>query len=286
MYIVRSTLFPLQFAIFSLVYTRLFNYPMPYTHIGYETADRIAWLTLNRPEKRNALNETMIGELTGALQAAADDPAVKVVVLKATGKVFSAGADLEYLERLGQNSYEENLADSRHLMGLFLQIYQHEKLIIAQVEGHAIAGGCGLASVCDLCYAVPEAKFGYTEAQIGFIPALVSVFLVPKIGEGRARELLLTGRLVDAGEASAIGLITAVAEKASIRDVVREKALSLCTLVSAASTTQTKQLLCDLHGLGMTEGLELAAERNARARATEDCREGIRAFLEKRKKTW
>lgn len=257
-----------------------------YRFLNYEARDRIGFITLNRPDKRNALNETLVAELKDALDRAGEDREVKVIVLKANGKVFSAGADLDYLHRLQQNSYEDNLADSRSMMALFQNIYQHKKAVIAQVEGHAIAGGCGLATACDFCYAVPEAKFGYTEVRIGFIPALVSIFLTRKIGEGRARELLLSGELIEAKEAAGMGLITAVADASEIEKVVAEKAAMLRDRTSGQSITLTKYLLAASRGLDISHGLALAAELNAKARATEDCKKGISAFLEKKDITW
>src|SRR5690606_36237829 len=131
-------------------------------------------------------------------------------VLNAAGEAFCAGADLAYLQQLQNFSFEENLTDSNQLKELFLNIYTHPKVVIAQVQGHALAGGCGLASICDWVFSVPEAKFGYTEVRIGFIPALVSVFLLRKLGEGAARELLLSGELIAAERAQAIGLINRV----------------------------------------------------------------------------
>jgi methylglutaconyl-CoA hydratase len=152
----------------------------------YSVANQTAYLTLNRPEKRNALSPEIITELKNAFDKAEQDASVKVVVLKANGESFCAGADLNYLQQLQNFSYEENLADSQHLKELFLKIYTLKKVVIAQVQGHALAGGCGLATVCDFTFAVPEAKFGYTEVRIGFIPALVAVFLIRKIGEQKA----------------------------------------------------------------------------------------------------
>lgn len=259
---------------------------MGYLYIQYALQRRVAYITLNRPEKRNALHEGMVGELNRAFRLAEEDEGVRVIVLRANGSVFSAGADLGHLEKLRRNTYDENLADSRGLMELLLRIYRHPKPVIAQVEGHAIAGGCGLATICDLCYAVPEADFGYTEARIGFIPALVSVFLVRKIGEGRARELLLTSRLIGAAEAAGMGLITAVLDPGVIEMLVQEKAEGLGARVSGQSVAATKDLLSSLHGLSLTDALELAAARNAGARATEDCQKGIQAFLEKRTIEW
>src|SRR5690606_14616565 len=138
---------------------------------------------------------------------AGHDDGVKVIIIRASGEVFSAGADLDYLQKLQTNSTQDNLEDTLALKELFYSIYTLPKMVIAQVEGHAIAGGCGLAAVCDLIFSVPEAKFGYTEVKIGFIPALVSCFLTRKLGEGRVRELLLSGELIDAQTAFDYGLI-------------------------------------------------------------------------------
>lgn len=254
--------------------------------IQYERIGRVGYLTLNRPEKRNALHEGMVRELTGVLEDAEKDHQIKVIVLRAAGRVFSAGADLAYLERLTQNTQQENQEDSARLMALYQAVYRHSKLVIGQVEGDAIAGGCGLATVCDLCYAVPEARFGYTETHIGFIPALVSVFLISKIGEGRARELLLTGKLITAEEATLMGLITGVRPGEEIAGWVRSEAETLCERLSSSSVALTKKLMADLKGLSLDTALREAAAANARARSTADCQKGIRAFLEKRKIKW
>ena len=254
--------------------------------IRYERAARTAYLTLNRPEKRNALHEDMVGELTRALEELRGDTELRVIVLRAAGPVFSAGADLGYLERLAENSAGENLEDSRRLMTLYQAIYRHPKLTIAQVEGDAIAGGCGLATACDLCFATPEARFGYTEGRIGFIPALVSVLLVARIGEGKARELLLTARLVSSAEAHQMGLVTRVTAADVIAREVSREAEALSSRVSGQSVALTKKLLADIRGLPLEEAFEIAAAANAEARATGDCQKGIRAFLEKNQMKW
>src|SRR5690606_7930442 len=137
----------------------------------------------------------LVTGLTTTFIRASEDEEVKVIVLRANGKTFSAGADLTYLQQLQQNTYEENVTDSEHLKELFTTIYYLPKVVIAQVEGHAIAGGCGLATVCDLVFAIPEANFGYTEVKLGFVPAIVSCFLLHKINEGLAKQILLTGEL-------------------------------------------------------------------------------------------
>ena len=173
----------------------------------YAVSDRIAYITLNRPEKRNALNQELVNALRDAFEKAESDQAVKVIVLKANGDSFCAGADLGYLQQLQKFSYDENLADSKNLRDLFLQIYTSGKVVVAEVQGSAIAGGCGLATVCDFVFSAPEAKFGYTEVKIGFIPAIVMVFLLRKIGEGKSKELLLSGKLISAEDARNMGLV-------------------------------------------------------------------------------
>jgi methylglutaconyl-CoA hydratase len=259
---------------------------MGFSFLIYEVADRVATITLNRPEKRNALNGAMVAELQAAFTLAGEDEGVKVIVLKGNGEAFCAGADLEYLQQLQKNTYEDNLADSRALLSLMRQIYLHDKVVIAQVEGHAIAGGCGLVTICDLSYAVPEAQLGYTEVKIGFIPALVSVFLVRKIGEGRARELLLTGKLVTAEKAAQYGLITAVVPADSIVAHVAKIAAGLCKEASANSLKVTKQLIGNVLDMPLDNALDTAAQLNATTREHTDCKQGIKSFLNKEKPMW
>lgn len=252
----------------------------------YEVSERIAYITLNRPDKRNALNDEMVEALYAAFCRAEEDEQAKVVVLRARGKAFCAGADLAYLQQLQKNSYEENLADSSRLKALFHKIYTLKKTVIAQVQGHAIAGGCGLATVCDVTFSVPEAKFGYTEVKIGFIPAIVSLFLLRKIGEGRAKELLLSGRLIDAQEALALGLVHRVVEADRLETEVKAYALQLCTQNSASSMELTKRMIAEIQERTLEQGLQYAAQMNAMARETDDCRRGIAAFLEKNPLEW
>ena len=209
----------------------------------YTVKDRIATIAINRPEKRNALSPELVNQLTETFIEASEDDDVKVIILKANGNTFSAGADLAYLQQLQQNSYEENLADSNNLKTLFTTIYYLPKIVIAQVEGHAIAGGCGLATVCDLIYSVPEANFGYTEVKLGFVPAIVSCFLLRKTGETLAKRILLTGELFSAAQALDFGLVTFLASKEEIEQKVTECATKLCNETSANALMVTKQLI-------------------------------------------
>lgn len=252
----------------------------------YTVANRIASITLNRVDKRNALNPELVTQLTENLLKAANDPAVKVIILKANGGTFSAGADLAYLQQLQQNTYAENLADSNHLRKLFTTIIELPKVVIAQVEGHAIAGGCGLATVCDIIFAVPEANFGYTEVKLGFVPAIVSCFLMRKTSETIAKRILLTGELFGAEEALKYNLITFVTKKEDIAQKVNEFALDLCNSTSAHSLMVTKQLINQTTQPGLEKCLDLAVQMNASVRESDDFKKGISSFLNKEKIKW
>ncbi len=254
--------------------------------VKYTVTDRIAYITLDRPEKRNALNQEMVSELKAAFQKAASDESAKIIVLRANGDAFCAGADLAYLQQLQGFSYEENLADSTHLKELFLLIYTLNKVVIAEVQGAALAGGCGLAAVCDFVFTVPEAKFGYTEVKIGFIPAIVMIFLLRKIGEARSKELLLSGMLITAEEAKAMGIVNRVVDKATLSQDVKDFASKLVTTTSAQSLQRTKSMVAHVQHMKLEEALDFAARQNAEARGTEDCKKGIEAFLSKKDLKW
>lgn len=248
--------------------------------------NRIATLTLNRPEKRNALNDEMASMLLNHLESLKNNDACKVLIIKANGDAFCAGADLSYLQKLQNNSYEENLADSISLMQMFKALYEFPKVTIAQVEGPAFAGGCGLAGLCDFCFASPDAQFAYTEVKIGFIPAIVSVFLSPKIGENLAKQMLLTGDVYTALEAKEMRLVNKIIDSSLMDEQVLEFALKLVRSVSSESIALTKTLLNNIKGHSLDDQLEMAAAANAQARASNDCKKGISAFLNKEKLTW
>lgn len=255
-------------------------------YIKTESRGAILDIILNRPDKRNALNSDFVAELTEVFQAAAADDTVRVIILKAEGSVFSAGADLAYLQQLQQNTFEENFEDSSALKDLFMLMYEHPKLIIAQVEGHAIAGGCGLVTVCDFVFSVPEALFGYTEVRIGFIPAIVMFFLMRKVGEARARSLLLTGKLVKADEFRETGIVTEVVHSSEIEEQVNKFAEKLVRETSPNSVALIRRMIAQMQTMPTAEALTYAAEQNAHARASDDCRKGISAFLNKQEARW
>jgi methylglutaconyl-CoA hydratase len=256
------------------------------TYIGYKVQNRIGFITLNRPEKRNALNHNVVTELKEAFRKAEQDDSVKVIILDAAGEAFCAGADLEYLQQLQKFSFEQNLADSEHLKELFLLIYQLKKVVIAQVQGHALAGGCGLATVCDFVFAAPEARFGYTEVKIGFIPAIVMVFLLRRIGEGSAKQLLLSGSWISAQDAKNFGLINGIIAKDRLADEVRTFATQLTESNSGYSMSVTKQMIAKVATLSLDDALAFATEMNAKARGSEDCIKGVTAFLNEQKIRW
>ncbi len=252
----------------------------------YEVKERVGYITLNRPEKRNALSYEMVSEIKLAFMKAEADADCKIIVIKGSGEAFCAGADLAYLQQLQTNTFEENLADSRHLMELFQFIYHSHKVVISQISGPALAGGCGLATVCDFSFATPQSTFGYTEVKIGFVPAIVMVFLVRKVAEKTARQLLLTGDVFDAQKALSYGLINEVVEADALEETVFKFAQKLCKQTSAQSLGLVKEMLANVQSMEVNSALDYAAQTNAKARATEDCKKGIAAFLNKEKLTW
>lgn len=255
-------------------------------YIEYFVRERIAHIVLNRPDKRNAFNVALVSELKEAFEQAEKDESVKIILLQAKGKVFSAGADLSFLQEMQSYTEAQNIADSSALANLFKYIYTHPKVIVAQIEGHAIAGGCGLATLCDFSFAVPEAMFGYSEVRIGFIPAIVMVFLLRKIGEGAAKELLLTGKLLSAMEAQQKGLINYVVAADEIEETVNNFVQDLAVNCSADAMQLTKLMIAEVQEKSLDEALRYAAEMNAKARTTKDCKAGIDAFLSKQKIKW
>lgn len=256
-----------------------------YTTLETSLQGGILRVTLNRPEKRNALSPAMMDELTGVLAGAGEDARCGVVVLTGAGSAFCAGLDLGHLESLESRSAAEHREDSERIAGLFRALYDCERPTIAAVNGAAIAGGCGIATLCDFTLAVPRAKFGYTEVRIGFIPAIVSTFLLAQVGEKQARDLLLTGRIFEAAEAHAMGLVNRVVEAEDLVGASERLAVQLLEN-SPEALAATKRLLSANARARLDAEMETAIRANADARLTGDFREGIRAFLEKRAPQW
>ncbi len=244
----------------------------------------VATITLNRPEKRNAISFELIDDLLRALDAVDKTESI-VLILTGAGKAFCYGLDLDNLKALLGRSPEQNLQDSKMMVRLFRSLYEFPKVTIAAVNGPAIAGGTGLALLCDFTLAVPEAKFGYTEVRIGFVPAIVSTFLLRQVGEKQARDLLLTGRLFEADEAARMGLISEIVPAGNLMARARQLA-ALLMENSPSSLRATKQLLTDHARAELDAQIEAAVRENAAIRTTADFREGISSFLEKRKALW
>jgi methylglutaconyl-CoA hydratase len=257
---------------------------MAYTTIQLAIDSDVTTVTLNRPDKRNAISYELIEDLLTALDEIARSPA-QILILTGAGKAFCSGMDLENLKALTGRTPEQNLKDSETMARLFRSLYDFPKPTIAAVNGAAIAGGCGLATLCDFTLAVPEAKFGYTEVRIGFVPAIVSTFLLRQIGEKHARDLLLTGRIIGAEEAHRIGLINEVRAPEQLMPRARELAAQLMEN-SPASLISTKRLLSDHARNELDKQIQAAIRENAGIRSTHDFREGIASFLEKRKPQW
>jgi len=257
---------------------------MGYTTLILHHEYNRATLTLNRPEKRNAISIEMIEELLAALDELASGPS-RVIILTGAGKAFCAGMDLNYLKQFPSQSSEQIVSDARRIAILFRRIWSFPKPLIAAVNGPAVAGGTGIATLCDFTLAAPGATFGYTEVRIGFMPAIVSAFLVRQIGEKRARDLLISGRILSAPEGLALGLVSEIVPDDKLMERARELAASLATM-SPTALAYTKRLLTKFGVEQIDRELELAIEESARIRATSDFSEGLAAFLEKRKPIW
>jgi len=256
---------------------------MHFERILYRVENHIAFITLNRPEKRNALDDVMVSELSRAFAQAGKDGAVKVIILTGAGSAFCAGADIEYLQWMSQFDVVQNQDDSQNLMRLFLQIYRCPKPVVALVNGAALAGGCGLVSVCDFVIASENnSKFGYPEVKIGFIPAIVMVFLIKRVGEGKARELVLRGNLITAREAQEIGLITLTVPQEEVEAAGLQLAYELVGSNSATAMGLCKEMLSEIGEMSIDSALEYAVNMNVHGRMTDDFKKGIQSFLTKK----
>lgn len=265
----------------------------PYQTLALSHDGDIALLTLNRPEKRNAISPEMMAELHLALNQL-ESESTRAIILTGAGKSFCAGLDLSELKKSAETTAagqgrdapsSTGIEGSKRIADLFRHIYTFPKPLIAAVNGHAIAGGCGLATLCDITLAVPAAKFGYPEVRIGFMPAFVSIFLIRQIGEKRARDLLLTGRLVAAEEAVRLGLVNEVSSPEQLLDRAKQIAAEFIA-ASPTSVAFTKRFLAGLVEAEVAGAMARAAEASASIRTTGDFKEGLSAFLEKRPPRW
>jgi methylglutaconyl-CoA hydratase len=251
-----------------------------FKEVLYAVVDASATITLNRPEKRNALGRTILSELKSALLEAESDVGVRVIALRGAGKDFCAGADLAQLERVAQGDVLENLADASEIAGLFLLIRKLKKPVVAAVHGRALAGGAGLASACDLVLATRSASFCYTEVKLGFVPAIVAAIARRNLSEKRAFEILCSGKAFSAEEAERIGFINRVFDDdqfdAQVRQYVREMAG-----LSGSAVALTKSLLYQIDAMSFQQAVTSGVDVNTIARMTPDCIEGVRKFLSK-----
>lgn len=252
--------------------------------IQVESARGVQTITLNRPEKRNALSPELIDELTQVLGDAANCDC-GVVILTGAGSAFCAGLDMEHLATMTARTVEQHRRDSENMARVLRSLYEFPKPIIAAVNGPAIAGGMGLATLCDFTYAVPDARFGYTEVRVGFVPAIVASFLTRQIGEKRTRELLLSGRILKADEACRLGLVTRIVQPEELMAEAQSLAQSLLHN-SPEAMRAVKELLTGHSSNQLDEEIEDAIAANSHQRSSEDFREGVRAFLEHRRPEW
>jgi methylglutaconyl-CoA hydratase len=258
---------------------------MKFNTLLLEENNGICTITFDRPEKRNAVSFELVHEIGQALDHAAASEATQVVIFTGAGKAFCAGLDLEELKSLIGKSHEQNVKDSQTMANMFRTIYDFPKPTIAAVNGAAIAGGTGIATMCDFTLAVPEAKFGYTEVRIGFVPAIVSSYLVFQVGHKIARDLLMTARLFDAAEAHRYGLVNEVLAP----EQLMPRAIAIAQLLmenSPSSVRATKRLINGFIKEQLDVQVAAAVADNARIRTTADFKEGVSSFLEKRKPVW
>ncbi len=242
--------------------------------------DSILTLTLNRPEKRNALNDSLIDALKVELRKADADETLRAIVIGGAGKDFCSGADLSALQKIAESDVMENLWDAENLLELFALIRKVKIPVIAAVKGRALAGGCGLATACDLVLAAKSARFGYPEVKIGFVPAMVMAILRRNLSEKRSFELATQGFEFSSDEAEKFGLINRVFDDGNFESEV-ENYLAVYRKVSRSAVVLSKKLLYQMDGMNFQTALETGAEINTIARLTSDCQQGIARFLDK-----
>jgi methylglutaconyl-CoA hydratase len=251
-----------------------------YQKILYSTEQSIARITLNRPDKRNALDGEIVSEVKDALRVSARDESVRVVLLAGAGKDFCSGADLAALRRISEATVMENVADAQNLAELFIEMRHHPRPVIAAVRGRALAGGCGLATACDIVLAAESAQFGYPEVNIGFIPAMVMAILRRSVSEKRAFELITRGEIITAQTAANTGMINRVFSDDEFEQAVEAYATEMAKK-SASAVSLAKNLLYHMDAMTFETALEAGVQLNAITRMTEDCKRGVERFLKK-----
>ena len=256
---------------------------MNYNKILVEDLGQTKKIILNRPEKRNSLDEEMISELSDAFRKYSDDTETKTIILTGAGGNFCSGLFLDYLQKISEYDILQNKNDSQKFKNLLLAIYNCKKPVIAMVDGYALAGGCGIASACDIIISTDKAQFGYTEVKIGFIPAIVMVFLLKRVSETHAKDLLLTSKFISGEEALRIGFSNYVVNQ----DELENETLKLCADMNKlplSSMTLTKEMFRNVSSMSFETALEYAVDLNAITRMTEECKHGVMNFLKKSRK--
>jgi len=258
---------------------------MGFRHLDVRREGVVEYVTLNRPDVRNAFNDGMIAELTWWADAAAKDATLRAVVLAGAGPVFCAGADLEWMRQVAAYTHEQNLDDAHAMARMFMALDRLPVPLVGRVHGAALGGGTGLVAVCDIVVAADDAQFGFTEVKLGLIPAVIGPFVLAKIGRSAARELFLTGARFDATRARTLGLVHAVLPPDQLDTTVAEYVREVLSGAPGAIAA-TKRLIADLARRNPSDAAALCAEAIAERRASPEGREGIAAFLEKRAPRW
>jgi methylglutaconyl-CoA hydratase len=258
---------------------------MPFEHLLTKREGPVEHVTLNRPEVRNAFDEHMIGEMTRWAEDMRADPGVRVAVLTGAGKVFSAGGDLGWMARMADYSRDENLRDAEALARMYEQLDTLPVPLIGCVQGAALGGGAGLAAICDVVVAARDAAFGFTEVQLGIVPAVISPYVIAKIGRSAARELFLTGARFSADRAREIGLVHAVVDSTDLDAAVR-RYVDRFLRCGPRAITATKALIARVADRPAADVAAITAEAIAAVRTSAEGQEGLRAFLEKRRASW
>ncbi len=256
---------------------------MRYNKIQIEDIGRTRKITLNRPEKRNSLDEEMISELTEVFKKYSADPDTCSIILTGAGGNFCSGLFLDYLQKISEYDILQNKMDSQRFRDLLLTIYNCRKPVIAMVDGYALAGGCGIASACDFIVSSDTAQFGYTEVKIGFIPAIVMVFLLKRVSETHAKDLLLTSKFITGEEAFRIGFSNYVTTQSEL-EIFTLKLCEDLNKLPLSSISLTKEMFKNVSSMSFETALEYAVDLNAITRMTEECKHGVMNFLKKSRK--
>lgn len=258
---------------------------MSFTFLDVRRAGAIAHVTLNRPEVRNAFNEAVIAELTAWARAAARDATIRAVVLSGAGPVFSAGADAGWMARMAGYSRDENIQDATRMAEMYLALNTLPAAVVGRIHGAALGGGAGLTAICDVAIAEDGTVFGFTETRLGILPAVISPYVLPKIGPSAARALFLTGERFSAAQARDIGLVHQVVAATDLDRAV-DRVLGEIMRAAPTAVAATKTLLTSVWGKSPADAMTLTAEAIADQRVSPEGQEGLTAFLEKRQPRW